>query len=112
MPADYAGPLASRTQSVFVRIPPCRARYQELRVASGNRRGLWAFPDEGCSITFAHEPEQYSGNWLWDGTRPFFTGFLGYRFQRRGELFRIGAIPLNWTNKRLPWFAISMGFSI
>lgn len=65
-----------------------------------------------AGLTIANEPAQYSGNWHWDGTKPFFTGFVGYRFQRdHGVLFRIGVVPLFWTNTRLPWPAVSFGTS-
>jgi len=60
-----------------------------------------------AGVTIANEPARYSGNWHWDGTKPFFTGFVGYRFQReRGFLFRIGVVPLLWGySLPLPWRA-------
>jgi hypothetical protein len=61
-------------------------------------------------VTIAHEDPAYSGNWHWDGTKAFATGFFGYRYQRpRGLLFRIGVVPLLWTNAHIPWVAISLG---
>ncbi|UCC83683.1 MAG: hypothetical protein JSW46_01745 [Gemmatimonadota bacterium] len=54
--------------------------------------------------------ENMSGDWDWDGTRVFATGFIGYRFQpRSGFLFRVGVIPLLWTNNQLPWVGLSLG---
>jgi hypothetical protein len=36
-------------------------------------------------------------------TKAFFTGFFGYRHQRpEGFLFRVGVIPLLWTNTKVP----------
>ena len=65
-----------------------------------------------AGVTIANEPARYSGNWHWDGTKPFFSGFVGYRFQReRGFLFRFGVVPLLWTNTRLPWPGVSFGTS-
>jgi len=63
-----------------------------------------------AGITVANEPTQYSGNWHWNGTRVFPSGFLGYRYERSsGILFRIGVIPLFWTNAHIPWLAVGIG---
>lgn len=60
-------------------------------------------------VTIASEGE-YTGNWRWDGTQPFVSGFFGYRYHRpHGFLFRIGIIPMTWTNRQLPWLALSFG---
>lgn len=65
-----------------------------------------------AGVTIANEPARYSGNWHWNGTKPFFTGFAGYRFQReRGVMLRIGVVPLLWTNAKLPWPGVSIGTS-
>jgi hypothetical protein len=63
-----------------------------------------------AGITVAHEDEANSGNWHWDGTKAFFSGFLGYRHQvSQGFLLRAGVVPLLWPNRRLPWVAIGFG---
>jgi hypothetical protein len=62
-----------------------------------------------AGVTVAHEG---SDDWDWDGTKAFFTGFFGYRHQRpQGFLFRVGVIPLLWTNAKVPWIAIGLGTS-
>ena len=54
--------------------------------------------------------ERYPGDWHWDGVTPFPTGFAGYRYQSPGGfLFRLGVVPLFWTNARIPWVALSLG---
>jgi len=61
-----------------------------------------------AGLTIAHENQ--SGDWDWDGTRVFFTAFLGYRYQRPGGLLlRVGVVPLLWTNTKLPWAALGLG---
>lgn len=61
-------------------------------------------------VTIAHEDPGNSGNWHWDGTRAFASGFIGYRYQRSpGLVFRIGVVPLFWTNAHIPWGAIGFG---
>lgn len=64
--------------------------------------------EASAGVTIAQE--HASGDWHWNGTRPFLTGFLGYRHQpAKGVLFRIGVIPLLWTNTRVPWVAAGIG---
>jgi hypothetical protein len=51
--------------------------------------------------------------WNWDGTQTFFTGFLGYRHHAaNGFLFRIGVVPLLWTNNTIPWVAMTFGMQL
>ena len=64
--------------------------------------------EASAGVTIAQE--HATGDWHWNGTRPFFTGFLGYRHQvPKGTLFRIGVIPLLWTNTHLPWVSVGFG---
>ena len=61
-------------------------------------------------VTIAHEDPASSGNWHWDGTKVFGTGFIGYRYQKsRGFVFRLGVVPLLWTNSHIPWPAVGIG---
>lgn len=61
-------------------------------------------------VTIAHEDPAASGNWHWDGTKAFGTGFFGYRYQKpRGFVFRLGVVPLLWTNNHIPWPAAAIG---
>lgn len=63
-----------------------------------------------AGVTVAQEAS--GGDWHWDGTKAFFSAFLGYRHQvPQGFLFRIGVVPLLWTNNNLPWVAIGLGTS-
>jgi len=48
--------------------------------------------------------------WDWSGTTTVFSGFAGYRHRSDGgTIFRIGVVPLNWTNAKVPWIGISLG---
>lgn len=54
--------------------------------------------------------ELSSGNWHWDGRKIFLSLFIGYRYQpRKGFMFRLGMIPLFWTNNQIPWVGLSLG---
>ena len=65
-----------------------------------------------AGVTVAFEDSRYTGNWNWDGVKPFFTGFAGYRYQAPGGfLFRLGVVPLLWTNGHIPWVALSLGYT-
>jgi hypothetical protein len=79
----------------------------QLVLLSGSTRSAL---EASLGVTVASS--KYSGTWHWTGTKPFFTGFAGYRYQAPGGfLFRLGVIPLMWTNNRIPWVALSMGYS-
>lgn len=82
--------------------------FQVVMLAGAGRSKL----ELAAGVTIAHEDPAYSGNWHWDGTKAFATGFFGYRYQRsRGFLFRVGVVPLFWTNAHIPWVAIGLGAS-
>lgn len=86
----------------LTRVAPVQVVY--LIDGGGNSKLELAF-----GVTVASEGE-YTGNWRWDGTQPFVSGFFGYRYHRpHGFIFRAGIIPMMWTNQRLPWFALSFG---
>ncbi len=54
--------------------------------------------------------EAHLTDWPWNGTKTFFTGFVGYRHQRpRGFLVRIGVVPMFWTDTKAPWVALGLG---
>jgi len=64
----------------------------------------------GAGVTIARE--KYSGDWHWNGTKAFASGFIGYRYQReRGVMVHVGVVPLMWTNRKLPWGTIGVGRS-
>jgi len=64
--------------------------------------------EASAGLTIAQEHS--TGDWHWNGTRPFITGFLGYRHQPpKGTLFRIGLMPLMWTNTHVPWVSVGFG---
>jgi hypothetical protein len=102
-----AGPLGVRGgvgKDVFSGTPVYPLQVVLLSGAGRSKLELAA------GVTIAHEDPAYSGNWHWDGTKPFANGFLGYRYQRpRGFMFRIGVVPLLWTNAHIPWVAIGLG---
>ena len=61
-----------------------------------------------AGVTVAHEANR--GDWPWDGTKAFFSGFLGYRHQRpHGFLWRVGVVPMLYTDTKAPWVAIGLG---
>ncbi len=63
-----------------------------------------------AGVTVAHEA--HSGDWHWDGTKAFFSCFVGYRYQLPHDvLFRVGVVPLLWANEQVPWVAIGLGWS-
>jgi hypothetical protein len=103
-PAGQVGLRAGAGLDVFSSTPVYPVQFVVLFGATRSKLEL------AGGVTIA--TEEAEGNWHWDGTRAFATGFFGYRYQRpQGFLFRIGVVPLFWTNKHLPWVALGFGQS-